>query len=711
MVRHFLPVLLLPLLLWAETDELGLLESFEEVSSIATKTKLNVDDMPSTVNVLRGEQLQRLGINNLAEALALLPGIEMDRTPVGWKTTVIRGIKNPESYVFDKIKLMIDGVDVGSALHGTIEYYLDFPVELIERIEVLKGPGSALYGTGAYAGVINVVTKASEEQAADAFFGGIGSYRFGMAGLTRHYRDNHTFLALDGYYQRNEKHLGAQGFAPEPGRYEGKEQSDESFKDYSVGLFARMRGVTLKARAKENRSGNYYGINESLEEGDNGEGNLRRLLFAELGYQHPVASQSTLDLKAGWKHYKLDMTGSMQMDDATYAFFYTPIPGVGASIGDILGIGGDDYVAHILYDKNSYHADAVLNYREFSDHDIVAGASYSTLRIGQNRYYVEGVTQNNALIIDYLNSELGTALTTTDDVLITGDPEREIRALYLNDLYTYSDTIAFQAGLRYDDYKEDFAQWSHKLGMIYRYSDHINTKLSYGRSFRAPSLWELHLHDNLGGGNPDLKPETIDSFEANLIYNDRLSSSLVFNLYYSILHDAIDIDRTDGAAAMYTNYDRRRSKGFELEYTNRFSGEDELGLNYAYNKTDYDSVVGDDASQDMPGISKAMFKAYYLRQINSAASLGVRYTYYGPQEANLMIVPPDERDSYKKMYPANATVDVTLAYTTARQWQFNLSIYNLFNRTVVDPSFNNSHPQSGQVREGTHLMAKVRIPY
>ena len=488
MAKQVVPLLLLPLLLWGETDELGLLESFEEVSSIATKTNLNVDDMPSTVNVLRGEQLQRLGVKNLAEALALLPGIEMDHTPVGWKTTVIRGMKNPESYVFDKIKLMIDSVDVGSALHGTIEYYLDFPVELIERIEVLKGPGSALYGTGAYAGVINVVTKASEEQAADAFFGGVGSYQFAMAGLTKHYRDSHTFLAVDGYYQRNDKHLDAKGFAPEPGRFEGKEQSDESFKDYSVGLFARMQGITLKARAKQNRSGNYYGINESLEEGDNAEGNLRQLLFAELGYQYPVASQSNLDLKAGWKHYKLNMTGSMQMDDATYAFFYTPLPVVAVSIGEILGIGGDDYVAHILYDKNSYHADAILNYRELPDHDIIAGASYSTLRIGQNRYYIEGVTRDNALIIDYLNSELGTSLATTDDVLITGNPEREIRALYVNDLYTYSDTIAFQAGVRYDDYKEEFSQFSHKLGMIYRYSDRINTKLSYGRSFRAPLL-------------------------------------------------------------------------------------------------------------------------------------------------------------------------------------------------------------------------------
>ena len=716
MLKYFLPLLCIPLALYAESDELGLLESFEEVSSIATKTKLNVDDMPSTVNVLKASQLQLLGINNLAEALAFLPGIEMDRTAIGWKTTVIRGIKNPEGYVFDKIKLMIDGVDVGSALHGTIEYYLDFPIELIERIEVLKGPGSALYGTGAYAGVINVITKNAEADSG-ALFGGVGSFDSRLAGLHANYRDSGTYLGIDGYYQSDDKHLDARGFAREPDRFEGREQSDEAFSDYSLSLYAKLQNLSLKARAKKNESGNYYGINEALEEGDNGEGNTRQFHFAELEYELPLFTQSSIDFKTGWKHFELDLTASVQMDQQTYNAFNTPIVGLLVSLTDLLGVSGDEYIGHFSYDEDRYYGDAALNYREWEDHDIVVGLFYSTLSLGENRYYADGMTQGNVYLIELLNDLLGTSLMPIDDVLIKNDPERQIRAVYFNDLYSFSDSLAFQLGVRLDDYKDEFSLPSYKLGMIYRYSDRINTKLSYGKSFRAPSLWELYLHQNVvnagadnSGGNPELDPEIINSFEANFIYNDRFQNSFALNLYSSVLNDVIDISRSYNGGPYYTNYDERISKGIELEYTNHFPGGHELGLSYAHNITDYDSVLGDNASQDMPGISKDMFKAYYIHLLGNSSSLGVRYTYYGPQEANIMTEAPEDRADYEKEYPSHSTFDLTYAYNGGG-WQLYLSAYNLFDEEIVDPSFNNAHPDTGQLREGRYFMGKVRIPF
>jgi iron complex outermembrane receptor protein len=703
-------------MLYGESDELGLLESFEEVSSIATKTKLNVDDMPSTVNVLKSSQLRQLGINNLAEALAILPGIEMDRTPIGWKTTVIRGIKNPEGYVFDKIKLMIDGVDVGSALHGTVEYYLDFPVELIERIEVLKGPGSALYGTGAYAGVINVVTRNAEERSG-TFFGGVGSFDYRLAGLHASYLDSGTYLGLDGYYQTNNKHLDAKGFPREPNRFEGEEKSDEAFNDYSLGLYARLQHLSFRARTKKNESGNFYGINEGLEEGDNDEGNTRQSHFAELEYELPLFARSSIDFKAGWKYFKLDLTASVQMDQEAYDVFNTPLTEALVSITDLLGLSGDDYIAYFDYDENRYYGDMALKYRELEGHDIVLGLCYSTLSLGANRYYADGLTQGNVYIIELLNDLLGTSLMAIDDVLIKEDPERQIRAVYFNDLYSFSDSVAFQVGLRLDDYKDEFSLPSYKLGMIYRYSDRINTKFSYGKSFRAPSLWELYLHQNVinagadnSGGNPDLDPETIDSYEANFIYNDRFQNSFALNLYYSVLNDVIDVSRSYYGGPYYTNYDERISKGVEVEYTNHFPGGNELGLSYAHNITDYDSIRGDDASQDMPGVSKDMFKAYYLYLLDSSSSLALRYTYYGPQEANIMSEAPEDRADYEKEYPANSSFDLTYAYNSDA-WQLYLSVYNLFDEKIVDPSYNNAHPESGQVREGRHFMGKVRIPF
>jgi iron complex outermembrane receptor protein len=115
-----------------------------EATNIATKTKLNIDYQPSVVSVLHADKLKKIGITNLHEALGLLPGIETSILHTGWKQVIFRSAYNPDTFVFDKYKLYIDSVDVGSDLYSTSYYYLDFPVELIDRIEVLRGSASTI---------------------------------------------------------------------------------------------------------------------------------------------------------------------------------------------------------------------------------------------------------------------------------------------------------------------------------------------------------------------------------------------------------------------------------------------------------------------------------------------------------------------------------------------------------------------------------------
>ena len=139
----------------AQTDDFASL--LESMSEIATKKSLNVDYLPSVVSVVDAQTFVDAGIVNVGEALAMLPGFQIQMSPTGYSMTTVRGLKNPNAYLSDKIKILVDGVVINNETSGSSNLYMDFPMKLVERIEVLRGPNSTIYGSGAFYGVINII--------------------------------------------------------------------------------------------------------------------------------------------------------------------------------------------------------------------------------------------------------------------------------------------------------------------------------------------------------------------------------------------------------------------------------------------------------------------------------------------------------------------------------------------------------------------------
>jgi outer membrane receptor for Fe3+-dicitrate len=107
-------------------DELNKIEDFEsllnDVSEIATRKSLNVDYMPSVVTIIDAQTYMDAGIQNIGEALGMLPGIQTQTSSMGYATTTVRGLKTPNAYISDKIKVLIDGV----AIHNEIREQVTF---------------------------------------------------------------------------------------------------------------------------------------------------------------------------------------------------------------------------------------------------------------------------------------------------------------------------------------------------------------------------------------------------------------------------------------------------------------------------------------------------------------------------------------------------------------------------------------------------------
>ncbi len=134
-----------------------LLAVLEEETEVATKTKMNNDFVPGMVTVLHGEQLEALGIHTIVEALSMVPGIQAARLSSGEPTVKIRGLAFP--FNAGNVKVMLNSIALSRESSGINSSVLLTPIAQVDRIEVIRGPGSNIYGDFALGGVVNIVTK------------------------------------------------------------------------------------------------------------------------------------------------------------------------------------------------------------------------------------------------------------------------------------------------------------------------------------------------------------------------------------------------------------------------------------------------------------------------------------------------------------------------------------------------------------------------
>jgi len=147
-----------------------LMETLQKLTNIATKHRMNADYVPGIVSVFTNKELIERGIKNVREALRMIPGIEIGQDSMGYDTLNIRGIGC--NYGAGFVKIMIDDISLNDSYIGLPHFYFDMPIHYIDRIELIRGPGSAIYGEYAYAGVLNIVTNTNRK----GFFFGVGSH-------------------------------------------------------------------------------------------------------------------------------------------------------------------------------------------------------------------------------------------------------------------------------------------------------------------------------------------------------------------------------------------------------------------------------------------------------------------------------------------------------------------------------------------------------
>lgn len=139
----------------AEFEEL--MQILDEETTVATKTRLNSDYVPGMVTVLHGSDLEALGLTSVWEALGTVPGLQTSRNRESSPFVTVRGLAFP--FNSGNIKVLVNSVAMSRETAAISSTVLMMPIEQVERIEVIRGPGSSVYGNFAFLGLVNIVTR------------------------------------------------------------------------------------------------------------------------------------------------------------------------------------------------------------------------------------------------------------------------------------------------------------------------------------------------------------------------------------------------------------------------------------------------------------------------------------------------------------------------------------------------------------------------
>ena len=163
----------------AFTAESDLQKALNKGTTVSSSKALTLRETPGIISVMSSEEIQNTGARDLTDLLRLIPGFDIAQDLQFVQGIALRGNWSNEG----KILVMMDGQPFNELLYQTVAVGNRFPVDAIERIEIIRGPGSAIYGGSAEYGVINIITKAAESLNGVEVYG-VGGFHAAAVGRT-----------------------------------------------------------------------------------------------------------------------------------------------------------------------------------------------------------------------------------------------------------------------------------------------------------------------------------------------------------------------------------------------------------------------------------------------------------------------------------------------------------------------------------------------
>jgi outer membrane receptor for ferrienterochelin and colicins len=650
-------------------DDEDLAQAYGDKSfvTIATGTRVPVTRAPALATVITAADIQAIGATDLDDVLQTVPGLTVahllpyDNKPI----YIIRGIAtqyNPQ------VLMLINGIPITSIYLGNRgDVWGGMPVENIARIEVIRGPGSALYGADAFAGVVNIVTKDASDIAGTQLGLRQGSFRttdawvqyggtFGGFDIAAHLgfgrTDGHKRVVEADGQTVNDAIFGTRASLA-PGPVSLSRRSLDAQVDVARGDF-RLRS-SYKRRDDVGSGG---GVAGALDR--DGRSETERFT-ADLTYQSTsLAPDWDVTLQASY------------FDMATRSRLVLYPPGT-----VFLGPFPDGMLGNPAKWERHTRVTAAASYTGFRGHRLRVGTGHAR----EDIYRIEE-SKNFTLVyvpgIGNVPAPLGSLVDVTETLPFLDPRRRTSSFVYMQDEWSFARDWTLTAGLRRDHYSDFGDTTNPRFALVWDVNYNLTAKLLYGRAFRAPSYVELYAINNpVILGNPTVRPERIRTVEAALAWQASGTLHLGLNAFRYEMEDILrpvpNADPTTGSTTQ--NAGAQVGRGMELELLWDPRRDLRLAANYGLQRST-DRASGQDA-----GI--APHHHAYVR-----ADWRWRPGWMANLQLNRVAGREREPGDARPPVPDYTTVDLNLrTHGANRQWELSLAVRNLFNVDAREPSF------------------------
>ena len=500
--------------------------------SISTSTKQKLSKAPAVVTLITEEDIKATGTTNLMEILQSVPGIYIKTNLFGAKPLItMRGASGAN------VLLMVNGAPAKDLVWSPGIFWKGIPAQQIERIEIIRGPGSALFGSDASAGVINVITKTAGKMSHSEVGVRAGSFDtqtawvqhatqwngfdIALSAEAAHTDGDHPFIARDRLGNAGRARFG----------WDNRELHFSISKDNWRVLLDQTRHTDVDIGLAGSAL-----LNPSTRASDS-------LTSAAWLYNNErIAADWGLSAEARYREIEYD-SGNGYWNTATSL--------------ETMNVA-----------ERRINAELGASYHGFSNHALRFGGGV----VRQDPYHVRdrfnGVPQ-----------------------MFAPEQSRSNRYLFAQDVWTFARDWELTAGARYDHYSDFGGTFNPRLALVWQTSERLTSKLMVGQAFRAPSYLELYSQTSANAPNPELKPERSRTMDMAFSYRATEDLRLGVNFYR--------FDRRDVIAPatvtpfQFINVDRFMARGTEFEAQWQATELLRLSGNLSRLRVDEESVLRD----------------------------------------------------------------------------------------------------------------------
>lgn len=642
--------------------ELGLF--FEEQDLVtATKRPTSLRKAPAIATIITADEIRNMGANNIMDVLKMAPGLGISINESGVLMLEVRGVRTA---INEKVLVMIDGHSLNRNFDGSALYNVAglLPVENIKQVEVVRGPGSALYGTSAFVATINIITRNAEEINGLELKSGGGSFDTFKANMVagKAIGDKLTFSMSADHFQTNGPNLGIPADVLTPtGTSLAPGTADSSAKQTDVFFKVGYGDLSFRGHYLTKKRGLFIGLGSALTE----------------------SSQDMIDNYWGELAYDLHITKGLTSNTKVRYDYYDQDPYVRILPKGAYGLYTEGMVAIPLVKNRNIGVEEQLSWDVHDDHHLILGASFDVMR----QYGTGEIT----------NYDPNTFLPLVPPVLQetanwNRDVTREVWALYGQYEWQAMENLNITLGGRYDHYNDFGGTTNPRVALVWSFLENADLKLLYGKAFRAPNFVELYNTTNpVVVGNPILKPEKIETYEAGLAYRFNRFFAAELNYFYSEIKNMI-IWNTNvplNNPAFYDNIGSAITQGVELGINGAYKRDFHWKFSYAWQEP-RDAIT----NRPLP----------YVPAQRANASINYVVTKYANLHTDLLwtgVRPRDKGDTRQQM-PAYFTADMALTFKNFyKTLEIQAVVKNLLNQHYKDPDTSNaSKVPSDFPREG-----------